>query len=107
MIESLGQLHSAIEKLVVRNSLSRPAFEYLVDSITLFATKLAIRQVRVVNNLGNNLHLAVANPEIMLQGLESAGVTAMSEPPFEQVKGHRSMRYLAFRRKVNSCLGGD
>jgi len=40
-----------------RNSLSCPALEDFIDSITLFAAELLIRQVRVVNNLGNDLDL--------------------------------------------------
>src|SRR5216683_639513 len=107
MVEPLDQLHSAIEKLVVRNSLSRPAFKYLVDSITLFAAKLVIGQVRVVNDLGNDLHPSIANPEIILQGLESAVVTTMSETAFEHVKRHRGRWYLSFGRKGKSCLGID
>ena len=66
MIESLDQLHSAIEKLLVQNSLSRPALEYLVDSITFFAAELVVGEIRIMNNLGNHLHSSITNPELLL-----------------------------------------
>jgi len=66
VIESLHDLHSAVEKLLVRDSLPGPALQYLIDPIAFFTAELLIGQVRVMNDLGHDPHFPVANPEVSL-----------------------------------------
>jgi hypothetical protein len=66
MIESLDQLHSAVKEFLVRDSLSRPTLEYFVDPVTLLPSEFVVRDICVMNNLRNDLHLSVANPEFPL-----------------------------------------
>src|SRR5229473_6932102 len=60
-----------------------------------------------MNNLGNNLHPSVMNPEFLFQGLESAVVAAVSEAPMEHVKWHGCVWRLFFQREGKSRLGID
>jgi hypothetical protein len=43
VVQTLHQLHAAIEKLFVRYSLPGPALEDFVDAITFFAAEFAVR----------------------------------------------------------------
>src|SRR5260370_32923976 len=51
VIEPVNQLHSPAQQFLIEDSLPCPTLQDLVDSITLFAAELLIRQVLVVTNL--------------------------------------------------------
>src|SRR4029077_14908436 len=99
VIESLHDLHAAVEKLLVRDPLPGPALQYLIDPIPFSAAKLLVGQIRVMDDLGHGPHPPVADPEVSLQGLERAIVTSVSETVMEHVKWHRFARDMLFRSK--------
>src|SRR5438876_11513659 len=100
MIEPLNQLHSSSEKFLLGDSLPCPSLQYFVDSIAFLAAKFVVRDVRIVNNLGDDRHFVIANPKILLQGLEGAIVAAVSEPILlEHIEWYGSARYAFFRRE--------
>src|SRR5438132_13746182 len=106
MIEPLNQLHSSNKKFLVGDSLPCPSLQYLVDSITFLAAKFVVREVRIVNNLGDDLHFVIANPKVLLQCLQGAIVAAVSEPVLlEHIEWYGSARYAFFRRETNPALG--
>src|SRR6266704_2425874 len=103
MIEPLNQLHSSSEKFLVGDSLPCPSLQYLVDSIAVLAAKFVVRDVRIVNNLGDDRHFVIANPKVLLQCLEGAIVAAVSEPILlEHIEWYGSARYAFFRRGLSS-----
>src|SRR4051812_10722686 len=106
MVEPFDQLHSAIEKLLIRNSLSSPTLEHLVDPITFLAAEFAVRKVRIVNDFGNNLYLPVANPEFLLQCLEGAVLAMVSKAALvKHIERYGLLWYLCLRREGKSCFG--
>src|SRR6266576_6483945 len=97
-----------MEKLLVRDSLSGPTLEHLIDPITFFAAEFAICKVRIVNNFGNHADSSVASLELLLQRLERAVVAAMTKPSIvEHVKRHGCGRHPFFRREDKSRFGID
>src|SRR6266403_6364641 len=103
MIQALNQLHSAGEKLPVRESLPCPTLEYFVDAIAFFAAEFAVSDIRIVNNFGNHTDSPVANFELFLQGLERAVVAAMPEASLvEHVERHGLGRHFILGRKCKA-----
>src|SRR5258708_11420861 len=106
VIQALNQLHSGVEKLPVRESLPCPTLEYFVDAISFFAAEFSVREIRIVNSLGNHVDFSVANLELFLQGLERAVVAAMPEASLvEHVERHRLGRHSIFGRKCKARFG--
>src|SRR5260221_3435429 len=99
VIKPLNQLHSPIQEVLIGGSLPCPTFQDLVDSIPLFAAEFAVRQIRVVNDLRNDLYSPFANPEVLRYCLERPVVAAVPEAPLvKHVQLHRYGRNFFFRR---------
>src|SRR5262250_88304 len=82
VVESFDEFHPALQQFVVRDSLTRPAFQYLVHAVTLLAAKPVIREVCVVNHLPDHSNLRVADVKLFSEGLKRAVIAAMSKPFF-------------------------
>src|SRR5215475_3323480 len=100
VVESLDQLHPALQKFVVRNSLPRPALEYLVHSVAFLASETVVQQVRVVNDLSDYANAWISHVKLFCQGFKRTVIAAMSEPFFmEHVVRHSAIGHTAFRRE--------
>src|SRR5882724_1686373 len=108
VVESFDQLHPALHKFVVRDSLLRPALQDLVDSIAFFASETVVQKVRVMNDLSDYANAWVSDVKLLCQGFKRAVVAAMSESLFmEHVVRHGSARHAILRRKRKAGFGVD
>src|SRR6185369_6194936 len=108
VVKAFDQLHPAFQKFLVRDSLPRPAFQDLVDSIALFAAKTVVHEVRVMNDLSDYANAWISDVKLLCQGFKRAVIAAMSEPLFmEHVVGHGSTRHAILRRKSKAGFSVD
>src|SRR5258707_6603736 len=108
VVESLDQLHPALQKFVVRDSLPRPAFQDFVDSIAFFAAETLVQEVRVMNDLSDYANAWISEVKLLRQGFKRAVLAAMSESFFmEHVVRHGSTRHAILRRKRKAGFGVD
>src|SRR6266852_1119099 len=106
VVESFDQLHPALQKFVVRDSLLRPALQDFVDSIAFFAAETVVQEVRVMNDLSDYANAWISDVKLLCQGFKGAVLAAMSEPLFmEHVVGHGSTRHAILRRKSKAGFG--
>src|SRR6267154_420241 len=100
VVESLDQLHPALQKFVVRDSLPCPAFQDFVDSKALFAAETVVQEVRVMNDLSDYANAWISDVKLLCQGFKRAVLAAMPESLLmEHVVGHGSTRHAILRRK--------
>src|SRR5258708_29110050 len=100
VVESFDQLHPALQKFVVRDSLPRPAFQDLVDSIAFFPAETVVQEVRVMNDLSDYANACISEVKLLCQRFKCAVIAAMPEPLFmEHVVRHGSTRHAMLRRK--------
>src|SRR3954470_21544482 len=82
VVESFDQLHPALQKFVVRDSLLRPTFQDFVHSVALLAAETDVEEISVVNHLSDQPNLWVADVKLFGQRFKRAIVAAMSKPFF-------------------------
>src|SRR6266436_5167063 len=100
VVESFDQLHPALQKLVVRDSLPRPALQDFVDSIAFFAAETVVQEVCVMNDLSDYANACISEVKLLCQRFKCAVFAAMSEPLFmEHVVRHGSIRHSVLGRK--------
>src|SRR5258708_10151366 len=108
VVESFDQLHPALQKFVVRDSLPRPAFQDLVDSIAFFAAETVVQEVRVMNDLSDYANASISYVKLLCQRFKCAVIAAMSESLFmEHVVRHGSTRPSSLRPKNKPAFNVD
>src|SRR2546429_459072 len=108
VVEPFDEFYPALQQFVVRDSLTRPAFQYLIHAVTLLAAKPVIREICVVNHLPDHSNLRVADVKLFCEGFKRAVIAAMSEPFFmKHVEWHAASRHTVLRCKSKPCFGVD
>src|ERR1700722_2967014 len=105
VVQPLDQIDAAAQKFPVRNSPASPTFQHFVDSETLAATELFVKQIRIMNHLSNDVHSRITDAELFLQSLKGAVIAAMAEPSMIHVKGDGLRGNTAFLCEVEAGLG--
>ena len=97
-----------LQQFVVRDSLTRPAFQYLIHTVTLLAAKPVIREICVVNHLPDDRNSWIADVKLFGEGFKRAVIAAMSEPFFvKHVEWHAAGRHTVLRCKGKPRFGVD
>src|SRR5580700_11659802 len=79
LIQRIDELNPAFEKLVVWDSLFGPTVQHCIDAESLFTAKLFIQEIGIVNGVPDQCDFTVTNAKRLLQGLECAVFTAVTE----------------------------
>src|SRR5580704_6175315 len=100
LIQRVDELNTALEKFVVWNTLLGPTLQHGIYAKSLFTAKLVIEDIDVMDGLADPCNPGVTNSKSLLQSLETAVFTAVTEAArMEHVEGNRFARNMLLLRK--------
>src|ERR1700746_2454554 len=89
VVQSLDHVPAAAQQFVVGYVLRRPAFQSGIQPQPFTATELLIRQICVMDDLCDALHLGVSYRKLFSKRLEGAVLPTMPEPgSAEHIEGN-------------------